>query len=108
MIHLHSFDYLHYHLYAGVSLMVLRVLYLHKMDDIQQEYRDRMTAILSLRASPKVKSLLLESLNQEMRSLIDLSLAYELSKCRAFEVMSTSYSECPSTNYQMEKDVEEL
>ena len=40
-------------------MMVLRVLYLHKMDDIQQEYRDRMTAILSLRATPKVKSLLL-------------------------------------------------
>lgn len=67
-----------------------------------------MASVLSLPASPKVKSLLLEALSQEMRSLLELSLTHELSKCRAFEVMSTSYSECPSTNYQMEKDVEEL
>lgn len=32
---------------------------LHKMDDIQQEYRDRMTSILSLNTTPKLKSLLL-------------------------------------------------
>jgi hypothetical protein len=52
------------------------------MDDLQQEYRDRVNAVLELKVKNKVKVLLIDALMSEMRELQDLNRNYEMAKGR--------------------------
>jgi hypothetical protein len=77
------------------------------MDDIQEDYRDQLASIISLKGSNKAKALLLENLINTVREVQDLSYSPDLAKCRAnCDALSTSISECYSVSYASEKDVE--
>jgi chemotaxis protein histidine kinase CheA len=67
-----------------------------------------LSEILSRPVSTKVKILMVDNLMSAIREFQDLNRNHDFAKCRAYEVLSTSISECHSINYQMEKDVEEL
>ena len=79
------------------------------MDELQDEYREELNNIISSKASPSVKKLLLETLINNLRNVYIWSRDNDILKQRGnFEVLSTSISESFSSNIQMEKDVEEL
>lgn len=79
------------------------------MDELQDEYREELNNIISSKASPTVKKLLLETLINNLRNGYIWSRDNDILKQRGnFEVLSTSISESFSSNIQMEKDVEEL
>lgn len=79
------------------------------MDELQDEYRQELNNIISSKASPSVKKLLLETLINNLRNVYIWSRDNDILKQRGnFEVLSTSISESFSSNIQMEKDVEEL
>lgn len=81
------------------------------MDDIQQEYRDQLASIVSLKASSKTKTLLLENLAntvREWQSQSQSNLAQHSKYKGSSEALSTSISECYSMNYANEKDVQQL
>lgn len=79
------------------------------MDDIQQEYRDRLANILRMKVQTRIKILLIEGLINEMREIDDLTKNSEArAKINSYEILSTSVSECQSISYQTEKDIEDL
>lgn len=79
------------------------------MDELQEEYREQLNAVLRSNSSVRVKKLLVENLVNSIKDVHNLSKDPDYGKCRGnYEVLSTSISECYNVNYQMEKDVEEL
>ena len=79
------------------------------MDELQDEYRQELSAIMTSKASPTVKRLLLESLINTLRDVNTWGRDNDFPKQRGnIEVLSTSISESFTSNLQTEKDVEEL
>jgi len=76
------------------------------MDDMQREYHEQLSEILTTKINRKAKIMLVENLINSIREVQDLGLNMDYSKSKySFEVLSTSISECHSISFPTEKDV---